>query len=139
MNVAVATLKILSRADRRGQGQIYPGNLGYIYWLSMAVATRRLHVVIHLVAYTWIYLPHNINCNNRRENGGMLIKKLLLYYYMYYILIIPFINYRPHFKKYIFRSSISFRCYKWSFLVISSLLQTVTTNVLVTWLLLLKL
>lgn len=137
MNVAVATLEILSRADRRGQGQIYPGNLGYIYWLSMAVATRRLHVVIHLVAYSWIYLPHNINCNNRRENGGMLIKKCTCIIFWLFLSLTT--DNRPHFKKFIFRRSISFGCYKWSFLVISSLLQTVTTNVLVTWLLLLKL
>lgn len=135
MNVAVATLEILSRADRRGQGQ----TLQLWIYLLTVYTTRRLHVVIHLVAYCWINLPHNINCNNRRENGGMLIKKCIIFWLF---LSISSDN-RPHFKKYIFRRRpISFGCYKCSFLVISigvSLLQTIITNVLVTWLLLLKL
>lgn len=135
MNVAVATLEILSGADRRGQGQ----TLQLWIYLLTVYTTRRLHVVIHLVAYCWINLPHNINCNNRRENGGMLIKKCIIFWLF---LSISTDN-RPHFKKDIFwRRPISFGCYKCSFLVISigvSLLQTIITNVLVTWLLLLKL
>lgn len=135
MNVAVATLEILSRADRRGQGQ----TLQLWIYLLTVYTTRRLHVVIHLVAHYWINLPYNINCNNRRKNGGMLIKKCIIFWLF---LSISTDN-RPHFKKYIFwRRPISFGCYKCSFLVISigvSLLQTIITNVLVTWLLLLKL